>query len=73
MAALWGLFVIGFAVLSKYMGVTLSPLRYENWNGLISREQDPVSFRKALGVQVAIGLLFIIGWFINHYWPSFFE
>lgn len=33
MAALWGLFIIGFAVLSKFMGVTLSPLRYQNWNG----------------------------------------
>jgi hypothetical protein len=66
MAALWGLIVIALAVVSQFIGVTLSPLRFEK--GLISREQDPPSFRKALGVHIVIGLLFIIGWFINHYW-----
>ena len=68
MAAVWGLLVIAFAVLSECIGVTLSPLRFES--GLISREQDPDSFRKAVAVHVAIGLLFIVGWFINHFWPS---
>ena len=70
MAALWGLIVMAFAVLSEFIGVTVSPLRGE---GAISREQDPDSFRKAVGVQIGIGLLFIIGWFINHCWPSVFE
>jgi multisubunit Na+/H+ antiporter MnhB subunit len=68
MAALWGLMVIAFAVLSHFIGVTLSPLRFER--GLISREQDPDSFRKAVGVHIVVGLLFIVGWFLNHYWPS---
>jgi hypothetical protein len=68
MAALWGLMVIAFAVLSEFIGVTLSPLRFER--GLISREQDPDSFRKAVGVHIVVGLLFIVGWFLNHYWPS---
>ena len=67
MAALWGLIVIALAVLSEFIGVTVSPLRFER--GLISREQDPDSFRKAVAVHVVIGLLFVIGWFINHYWP----
>jgi hypothetical protein len=71
MAALWGLMVIAFAILSKFIGVTVSPLRWENLNGLISREQDPDSFRKAVGVQIVIGLLFIVGWFCNHYWHVF--
>jgi hypothetical protein len=71
MAALWGLMVIAFAILSKFIGVTVSPLRWENLNGLISREQDPDSFRKAVGVQIVIGLLFIVGWFSNHYWHVF--
>jgi hypothetical protein len=71
MAALWGLIVIAFAILSKFIGVTVSPLRWGNLNGLISREQDPDSFRKAVGVQIVIGLLFIIGWFNNHYWHVF--
>jgi hypothetical protein len=66
MAALWGMIVIACAVLSEFVGVTVSPLRYQ---GLISREQDPDSFRKAVGVHTVIGLLFIIGWFINHFWP----
>ena len=70
MAALWGLIIIALAVLSRFIGVTVSPLRWER--GLISREQDPVSFRKAVGVHIVIGLLFIIGWFINRYWPSVF-
>ena len=48
MMALWGLIVIAFAVLSIFLGVTVSPLRFET--GLISREQDPSSFRKAVGV-----------------------
>ena len=68
MAALWGLMVIAFAVLSEFIGVTLSPLRFER--GLISREQDPDSFRKAVGVHIVVGLLFIVAWFLNHYWPS---
>jgi hypothetical protein len=54
--------------LSEVIGVTLSPLRFER--GLISREQDPDSFRKAVGVHIVVGLLFIVGWFLNHYWPS---
>ena len=70
MAALWGLIIIALAVLSRFIGVTVSPLRWER--GVISREQDPVSFRKAVGVHIVIGLLFIIGWFINRYWPSVF-
>ena len=69
MAALWGLIVIGFGVLSKVMGVTLSPLRFER--GLIYRERDPDSFRKAVGVHIVIGLLFIIGWFADRYWHVF--
>ena len=69
MAALWGLFVIAFALFSQLVGVTLSPLRNER--GPIYREQDPSSFRKALGVQIAIGLLFVIGWFINLKWHVF--
>src|ERR1700676_1425938 len=68
MAAWWGLIVIAFAALSQFIGVTLSALRFER--GLISREQDPDWFRKAVGVHIVIGLLFIIGWFIDHYWPS---
>ena len=69
MAAVWGLLVIAFAVLSKFIGVTVSPLRFDT--GLISREQDPSSFRKAVGVHVVIGLLFIIGWFVNLKWHVF--
>ena len=69
MAALWGLIVIAFAVLSEFIGVTVSPLRWEK--GLISREQDPASFRKAVGVHVVIGLVFIVGWLIDHYWHVF--
>jgi len=69
MAAWWGLIVIAFAVVSVFIGVTLSPLRWEK--GLISREQDPASFRKAIGVHLVIGLLFIAGWFIDHYWHVF--
>ena len=69
MAAVWGLIVLALAVVSQFIGVTLSPLRFEK--GLISREQDPASFRKALGVHIVTGLLFIIGWFVNHYWHVF--
>ncbi|MCU1342783.1 MAG: hypothetical protein JWN92_2206 [Candidatus Acidoferrum typicum] len=69
MAALRGLFVIALAVLSQFIGVTVSPLRFEK--GLISREQDPASFRKAVGVHIVTGLLFIIGWFVDHYWHVF--
>jgi Na+/H+ antiporter NhaD/arsenite permease-like protein len=69
MAVLWGLIVIAFAALSLFFGVTVSPLRFEG--GLISREQDPASFRKAVGVHVVVGLLFIIGWFLDHYWHIF--
>ena len=69
MAAVWGLIVLALAVVSQFIGVTLSPLRFEK--GLISSEQDPASFRKALGVHIVIGLLFIIGWFIDHYWNVF--
>jgi hypothetical protein len=71
MAAWWGLIIIAFAALSKITGVTVSPLRFDNARGLISREQDPSSFRKAVGVQVVIGLLFIIGWCADHYWHVF--
>jgi hypothetical protein len=64
MAALWGLFVIALAVLSKYIGITVSPLRFGNGrSSVISREQDPASFRKALGVHIVVGLIFIIAWF----------
>jgi hypothetical protein len=66
MTALLGLMVIAFAVLSKFVGVTMSPSRWAP--GLISRDQDPDSFRKAVGFQLVVGLLFIIGWFINYYW-----
>jgi hypothetical protein len=69
MAAVWGLIVLALAVVSQFIGVTLSPLRFEK--GLISREQDPASFRKAVGVHIVIGLLFIVGWFIDHYWHVF--
>ena len=71
MTALWGLFVVALAVLSEYIGITVSPLRFGNGrSNVISREQDPASFRKAVGVHIVIGLIFIIAWFINHYWPS---
>ena len=40
MAALWGFFIIAFAVLSQVVGVTVSPLHLE---GLIYRKQDPSS------------------------------
>jgi hypothetical protein len=70
MAAWWGAFVLALAVLSKIIGVTVSPLRMQR--GLISREHDPESFRKALAVHVVVGLLFIVGWFVDHYWPSVF-
>ena len=69
MAAVWGLLVIAFAVLSKFIGVTVSPLHFDT--GLISREQDPSSFRKAVGVHIVIGLLFVIGWFVNLKWHVF--
>jgi hypothetical protein len=69
MAGVWGLIVIAFAVVSVFIGVTLSPLRWEK--GLISREEDAASFRKAVGVHFVIGLLFTVGWFINHYWHLF--
>jgi hypothetical protein len=58
MMALWGLLVIAFAVSSIFLGVTVSPLRFET--GLISREQDPSSFRKAVGVHIVVGLVFLI-------------
>ncbi len=48
MWALWGLFMIGFAKLSEFMGVTIA-------------------------AQKVIGLLAIIGWFINLNWPSVFR
>jgi hypothetical protein len=67
-AALWGLIIIALAVFSAFIGVTVSPLRWEK--GLIYREQDPASFRKAVGVHIVIGLLFIVGWFIGHYWNA---
>jgi len=51
-ALLWGLMVIGFAVLSEFIGLTVSPLWWER--GLIAREQDPSSFRKAVGVQKSL-------------------
>jgi hypothetical protein len=60
MAALWGLLVIGLAVLSQFFGVTVSPLHLE---GLIFRKQDPSSFRQAIFAHIVIGLLFIVGWF----------
>jgi hypothetical protein len=41
--------------------------------GLIYRDQDPDSFRQAVGAQKVIGLLAIIGWFINLNWPSVFQ
>ena len=69
MAALWGLVVIAFAMVSQYIGVT-TVFRF---SGAIYREQDPVGFKKAIGVNVVIGLLFIVGWFINYYWPSIFD
>jgi hypothetical protein len=72
MAALWGLIIIAFAALSEFIGVTLGPLRWENWSGPVYRDQDPDSFRKAVGVQIVIALLFIVGWFVNHYWPFVF-
>ena len=62
MAALWGLIVISFAAASLYFGVTISPLRMER--GPISREQDPASFKKAVGIHIVTGLLFLVGWFI---------
>jgi len=67
MATIGGLIIIAFAVLYIRFGVTLSPLRWENWNGPISREQDPASFNKAVGVQIATGLIFIIGWFMHYF------
>jgi hypothetical protein len=54
-------------VLSIRFGVTLSPLRWENWNGPISREQDPASIKKAVAVHLVIGLLLIIGWFMHYF------
>jgi hypothetical protein len=60
MAALWGLFVIAFAVLSQFFGVTVSPLHLE---GLIYRKNDPSSFWQAIVAHVVIGLPFIVGWF----------
>ena len=69
MAVVWGSIILALAVVSQFIGVTLSPLRFEK--GLISREQDPASFRKALGVHIVIGLSFIVGWFINRYWHVF--
>jgi len=41
-----------FAVLSEFIGLTVSPLWWER--GLIAREQDPSSFRKAVGVQKSL-------------------
>ena len=67
MAAIGGSFIIAFAVLSIRFGITLSPLRWENWNGPISREQDPASFKKAVGVHIVIVLLLIIGWFMHYF------
>jgi len=71
MAASWGLIIIGLNVLSIRYGLTTSPLRL-GAERVISRAQDPDSFRKAFGTNTPIGLLFIIGWFINRYWSSFF-
>jgi len=69
MWAWWGLFMIGFAKLSEFMGVTF----FFRWEGLIYRDQDPDSFRQAVAAQKVIGLLAIIGWFINLNWPSVFR
>jgi hypothetical protein len=63
-----GVFHYRLAVLSQVVGVTVSPLHLE---GLIYRKQDPSSFRKAVGVHVVLGLLFIIGWFVNLKWHVF--
>jgi|CZKC01.1.fsa_nt_gi hypothetical protein len=68
MAALWGLVVIALAVLAKFIGIT----RIFWFQGPIFRDQDPGGFRKAVGAQFVIGLLFIVGWFVDHYWPSVF-
>jgi hypothetical protein len=66
---LWiGLWCIAFGILSKFIGITM----FWRGQGVISREQDPDSFRKATGAQIVIGLLLIIGWFINLNWPSVF-
>ena len=65
MWTLWELFMLGFAKLSEFIGATI----FFRWEGLIYRDQDPDSFRKAVGVHIVMGLLFVIGWFINRYWP----
>ena len=64
-----GLGCLGFANISQITDVTVFFRR----EGFIYREQDPDSFRKAVGPQTVIGLLFIIGWFINLNWPSVFR
>ena len=71
MAAIWRLIIIGLNRSSIRYGVTMSPLRL-GAERVISRAQDPDSFRKAFGINTSIGLLFIIGWFMNRYWSSFF-
>ena len=66
MWTLWELFMLGFAKLSEFIGATI----FFRWEGLIYRDQDPDSFRKAVGAQKVIGVLAIIGWFINLNGPS---
>ena len=67
LVALWGFIVIGFAVISELRGVT-SVFRAD---GAIYRNQDPAGFRRAVGANIAIGLLFILGWLANRYWHIF--
>jgi hypothetical protein len=69
MVALWGFCMIGYAKFSEYRGVTV----FSGWKGPIYRDQDPDSFRKAVAVQKVIGVLAILGWFINLNWPSVFR
>jgi hypothetical protein len=63
MAALWGLIIIVLALVTKSIGVTLSPARWET--APIYRDQDPHTFQKAIVLHLLIGLLFIGAWFIN--------
>jgi hypothetical protein len=65
--ALWGFILIAFAVLSEFRGVT-AVFRAD---GAIYRNQDPAGFRKAVGTNLVIGLLFILGWLANRYWHIF--
>jgi hypothetical protein len=65
--ALWGFILIAFAILSEFRGVT-AVFRAD---GAIYRNQDPVGFRKAVGANIVIGLLFILGWIAYRYWHIF--